>query len=155
MIWLFIAVVVTALDQGSKYLIRNSLDCYDSVPLIPDAFHITHVENDGASWGMFSGGRWIFVTLTVVVVAGIVIGCINKTPQSRLLLAGLSLIVGGAVGNWIDRIVSGHVTDFIDVRMIRFPVFNLADIAITIGTVLVCLYLFFRSSDDKKERAHE
>lgn len=149
MIWASIIILVVLFDQITKKIVENTMAVFESIPLFPNVFHLTHIKNDGASWGMFSGGRWVFVALTMAIVLGAIIWLLKTKPNSKVLLWGVSLILGGAIGNLIDRIVYGQVTDFFDFCLINFPVFNIADIGITIGTVLLCVYLFFFAEDSK------
>ena len=155
MIWIILSVIVILLDQATKLIIDHHMRLSHSVPLIQNVFHITHVKNEGASWGVLSGGRWFFIILTVLVLVALFVWCVKKKPKHPLLCASLSLIAGGAVGNLIDRIATGKVTDFLDFCLIHFPVFNIADIAITCGTVLLCVYILIAPSADKKEKTEK
>lgn len=143
MIWAIITVLVILFDQATKKIVESSMDLHESIALIPDVFHITYKTNDGMSLGLFPGGRWVFVALTVAVIVGVLVWFSKTKPTNKVLLWGTSLIIGGAVGNLIDRIVCGKVTDFFDFCLINFPIFNIADIGITIGTVLLFVYIFF------------
>ena len=152
MIWMIIALLIALLDQLTKYRIAKGLSIGESKVLINGVFQFTHIKNTGASWGMFSGARVVFVTLTFLFLIALVIWYMKKRPTDRLLLSALSLITGGAVGNLIDRIISGQVTDFFDFCLIHFPVFNVADIAITVGAILLFIYLIFCSDNKNEEK---
>lgn len=141
-----LAGLVLFLDQFSKYLALRFLTPEASVPVIPGVLDLTLVMNPGVAFGLFSAyAPALFTVITVSLVVLFVIANRSHTNGSRLDRWGLCLILGGAAGNWIDRLRFAAVVDFIDFRV--WPVFNLADTAITIG---VCLY-FIRvmTSKDK------
>ena len=134
-------VAIIALDQVSKALSEHFLTPLGtSFPLIPGVFHLTSVHNTGAAWGMLSGFRWMFLILTVVIVAVILTVLIRYHGKlSVLSRITLSLLLAGAVGNAIDRAALGYVRDMLDFCLIHFPVFNVADSSLTIGCVLLCI----------------
>jgi len=143
--WLWLAVVVMALDQWTKSLIVDRFEEFDKLVLLP-VLEIMRLHNEGAAFSFLStaGGwqRWMFIGLGVVVSAAILIWLRRLPPKGQgLLAAGLSLILGGALGNVIDRVLLGHVIDFIRVHWGEhyFPAFNVADSAITVGAALVIL----------------
>jgi signal peptidase II len=143
--WLWLALAVIALDQWTKSLVTDHLEEFERVVLLP-MLEFMRLHNEGAAFSMLSEAsgwqRWLFTALGVAVSAGILIW-LRRLPSSgqNVLAAGLSLILGGALGNVIDRVLFGHVIDFIRVhyREHYFPAFNVADSAITIGAVLLIL----------------
>lgn len=143
--WLWLAVVTMALDQWTKYLVTENLEEFERIVLLP-VFELMRLHNEGAAFSFLSDAsgwqRWVFIGLAVAVSAGILVW-LRRLPSSgqNLLAAGLSLILGGALGNVIDRVLWGHVIDFIRVHYAdySFPAFNIADTAITIGAA--CLIL--------------
>jgi len=143
--WLWLAVGVMALDQWTKSLIVDRFEEFDKIVLLP-VLEIMRLHNEGAAFSFLStaGGwqRWLFVGLGVLVSGAILVWLRRLPPKGQgLLAAGLSLILGGALGNVIDRVLLGHVIDFIRVHYAEhyFPAFNVADSAITIGAALVIL----------------
>ncbi len=146
---------VIILDQLTKILVRLSIDLHESIPILAnlfgDTFLFTHVTNNGASFGMSLGSdqfnRWFFVGTAFLAVAMIVYLLYNNTHRLQVMAFGL--IMGGALGNAIDRIIIGGVTDFVDVdipnilNFYRFPIFNVADSCIFIGVVLLIIEMFF------------
>jgi signal peptidase II len=143
--WLWLAVFVMALDQWTKSLIVDRFEEFDKVVLLP-VLEIMRLHNEGAAFSFLStaGGwqRWMFIGLGVVVSSAILVWLRRLPPKGQgLLAAGLSLILGGALGNVIDRVLWGHVIDFIRVHWGEhyFPAFNVADSAITIGAAFVIL----------------
>lgn len=137
--------VIVALDQIIKYVIFNTVRINGSIPVIKDVFHISYTENTGAAFGMMKNYRWVFITFTVVITAYLLYLLIARKVKSKLFVAAASLIVAGGLGNLIDRVFRGFVIDYLDFRLINFPLFNLADTVISIGTGLLCIYLIFFS----------
>ena len=160
--WLWLSLVVIALDQWTKYLITDRLDEFEEVILLP-VLELMRLHNDGAAFSILSGAsgwqRWLFTALALVVAAGILAWLRRLPPRGRrLLAAGLCLVLGGALGNVIDRVLWGHVIDFIRVhyRDWYFPAFNVADSAITIGAGLLILDNLFdhgRVREPRSDRA--
>lgn len=139
MLYYLIAAVIIALDQWTKHLVLKYMERGESIPLIADVFHLTSHRNMGAAFGILQNQRWLFIIITIAVVVGIVFSLIRigkKQPRASL---ALSLVLGGAVGNFIDRATTGQVVDFLDFTLIHFPIFNVADMAITIGVALLLL----------------
>ena len=143
--WLWLGVAVMALDQRTKWLIVDRFEEFQEIVLLP-VLEIMRLHNTGAAFSFLSNAsgwqRWVFVGLGVAVSAGILVW-LRRLPSKGqgMLAAGLSLIVGGALGNVIDRVLHGHVIDFIRVHWGEhyFPAFNVADSAITIGAALIVL----------------
>lgn len=152
---LITGLAVVAVDQVSKLAIREFLLAQgtNSVPLVGEWLRITHVENAGAAFGLFQNQTLLFVLIGVIVVAGILFGH-GLLPTHRTALAlCLGLQLGGASGNLIDRIRhDGHVFDFIHVP--PFPVFNVADSAIVVGTFILAYHLLFKSTKTQPERGN-
>ncbi|MBM3304408.1 MAG: signal peptidase II [Candidatus Aminicenantes bacterium] len=146
--YLFFVLALVALDQATKLFVSRAVE--RSVTVIPGFFDITLVHNKGAIFGAFSrsDSRLVFwaLTLASLTALGLVVAYFLKTPPSdRLLKIALSLILAGALGNLIDRVLRGHVIDFLDLYIgnAHWPVFNAADSCITIGAFLILL-IFFR-----------
>jgi signal peptidase II len=155
--WMVVAIVVVIADQLTKWAIVEWVPLYDKVPL-NSFLNITHQKNPGAAWSFLAdaGGwqRWFFVTLSSVVSVVIAVWLWRiRAAGLAVLGAGLALVLGGAIGNLIDRIVLGHVTDFIQVMFgsWAFPSFNVADAGISVGAALLIIDAIFFSG--KEERA--
>jgi len=139
LLYYLIAVIIIALDQWTKHLVLTYMERGESVPLIAEVFQLTSHRNMGAAFGILQNQRWLFIIITLAVVIGIVYSLIRiGRTQPRVSLA-LSLVLGGAVGNFIDRAATGQVVDFLDFTLINFPIFNVADMAITIGVGILLL----------------
>lgn len=135
---LAIAAIVILLDQYTKGLVEANLPLYQSwapIPAIAAFFRITHATNTGAAFGLFQGGGWLFGILATIVAVAIIYYSLTLSYGFNLLRIALGLQLGGAVGNLLDRIQIGHVTDFLDFG--PWPIFNLADTAIVSGVVLL------------------
>ncbi len=144
--WLLVSLCVLVLDQWTKWLVEAHLPAHASHAVVPGLFNLTHVRNTGVAFGLFAASGEAAAPLVLAalgVAALVVVGFYFwKTPASqRLLLAALALVLGGAVGNLLDRCVAGAVTDFLDFywRTHHWPAFNVADSAITIGLALLAL----------------
>ena len=141
--WLWFAVLVLALDQGSKAWIISHLELYQTVTLAP-FLEIIRTHNTGAAFSFLAGAsgwqRWLFIGLGVTVSIAVPVW-LRKTNPAPLVAAGLSFIVGGALGNVIDRVWHGHVIDFVHFhyRSFDFPAFNVADSSITLGAAFLIL----------------
>jgi len=133
--WIVIVLVVL-LDQFTKYLALSSLAELQSVPVIPDIFHLTLVMNPGAAFSLLPDQTTFFVVVTALAVAAAVYFYYHAEPNTPLLRLGIAMLSGGALGNMIDRVRMGKVVDFFDFRV--FPVFNVADCFISVGVVLIC-----------------
>lgn len=149
MYWL-VALIVLALDQWTKYIVVTHMELGESIPVWGSFFSITSHRNAGAAWGILQGQRWFFIAVTIFVVIGVIVYMIKMIREGRRFLPfALSLLLGGAVGNFIDRLRMGEVVDFLhvffDFRGIGipftydFPIFNVADMGIVIGISLVIL----------------
>ena len=139
MIYYLIAFAIIALDQLTKQFVVKNMEIGESIPLIEGVFHLTSHRNMGAAFGILQNQRMLFIIITIAVVIGIIwsLSRIGKS-QPRVSFA-LSLVLGGAVGNFIDRLLTGQVVDFFDFTLIHFPIFNVADTAITIGVALLLI----------------
>jgi signal peptidase II len=142
--WLWLTGLAVALDQASKLAIDASMQLYQSIELIP-FFNLTYVRNTGAAFSFLSeaGGwqRWFFAVLAAIISMVLVVWLAKLKKHEILMAASLSLILGGAIGNLIDRVLYGYVIDFLDVyyQAWHWPAFNVADSAITLGVILMLL----------------
>lgn len=137
-------LVGVGLDQLTKYLVVSNMTLHESIDIIPGVFRFTYIQNDGAAFGSLDNARWVFMILSTVAIIGILVYMFWKKPQDKLMLAALTLIVSGGIGNMIDRVALGYVIDFID--FCAFPkiwmwVFNVADSFVCIGAGLLILWL--------------
>ena len=150
--FLLTAGVILA-DQITKILALQYLQPVSSVPLIRDVLHLTYVENTGAAFGMLKDHRWVFLVISTVALGGMVVYMFLNKTKHPLETTAVAFIVGGGIGNMIDRIARGFVVDFVDVKCIPFwkYIFNVADIFVCVGCGLFILYiLLFETKVQKK-----
>lgn len=146
-----LSALVVLIDYILKILVINNLKPVASVTIIPGLFSLSYVENKGAAFGMLSNARWIFIVFTLIVVVLIIIFLFWKKPESKLLNTALFLIIGGGIGNLIDRIFYGYVVDYLSISFFP-PVCNFADYCVTAGAVILVVYLLFFSDYVKKDK---
>ena len=149
--WILICAVVVILDQITKWLAVKYLIPIGTLPIIKDVLHLTYVENPGAAFGMMKNSRWIFLVISSVAIIGIIIYLIKFAPKNRLCQLSLAFILGGGIGNMIDRLALGYVVDFIDFRLINFAVFNVADSFVCVGAALLIIYVLFIDGKENKK----
>lgn len=134
-----LALISLILDHLAKFWVIQNFELHESWPLISGVFHFTYVRNYGAAFSLFSENgewlRWLSLGVSLALMGLSLYG----PKMTRWEQAGYGFILGGALGNGIDRFVAGYVIDFLDFRLINFPVFNLADVAINIG--IICLLI--------------
>lgn len=152
--WLWLSILVILVDQLTKYFVNSSLQLYESVELI-NGFKLTLRYNTGVAFSFLSDAgswtRWLFVALSTVISIMIIIWIYMTPPHRKWVCCSLGLILGGAVGNLLDRAIFGYVIDFIDVSLTfiplrlfnPWPVFNLADSALTVGVVMMIIDTFW------------
>ena len=147
-----IAAAIVGLDQWTKAL-TLAADRAGSLPSesILGIFHITHTENDGAIWGILSGQTWLFLLIMVLFLAVLGVMIWRKWLTKKFEWICLAAIAGGGIGNMIDRLVSGTVTDMIKFDFVEFPVFNVADCFITVGCAALLIYILFFDREKKHE----
>ena len=159
MLWIILLVLIIFADQLSKWLVVALLQGKESFYLIPGVLRFTYVENDGAAFGMLDDHRWVFLVLSTVMIIALIFYIVKYKPSSKWVMTSLILIVGGGIGNMIDRILLGYVIDFID--FCAFPqlwrwVFNIADSAVCVGTFMLSVWLIIDTVKEyKREKAEK
>lgn len=143
-----IGILVFILDQLVKHAVLGSMHLGESIPIIKDVFHITFVLNPGAAFGMLEHQRWIFIVVALLVVVLALVFYKHIQRESLITRIGAGLLLGGALGNLLDRIQSGLVVDFLDFRI--WPVFNIADIAICSGAAMLIWDMWQRRNEDEE-----
>lgn len=146
--YILIILSLIGIDQFSKYLALNYLKGVSSIPIISDVFHLTYVENRGAAFGLFQNNQIIFV---IVAMIACIVGLyyLYKKDLNLLAKSSIILLISGAIGNMIDRVRLGFVVDYFDFRIIWEYVFNVADVFVVVGTILLCIYILF--FEDKEQ----
>ena len=139
LIALLVAFIVVLIDQGVKYWITMSLPLYQVRTFIPGTLDLTHIRNQGASWGILQGEQFFFVSLTLAVLVYLVYRIYTHRFRSQWVYLGYGCLIGGAIGNLIDRLLNGYVVDMLAIRWFDFPIFNVADVALTLGVGVLIL----------------
>lgn len=144
--WVFLIIAVIVLDQVTKRLVLSGTD----IEIIKGFFHITYVENRGAAFSILQDFRWGFIVITLIAVGVMIWVMISQ--KHVLARLSLSLLMGGAIGNMIDRLFLGYVVDFLNFYPFGydFPVFNAADVCITVGVALLIVYIIFIYDEPKE-----
>lgn len=144
------AVLCVAADQAVKWLVMHTMVLGSSQPLLPPLLQLTRVHNYGAAWSSFSGARWLLIGLTAAGMC-VLIWLLVKIVRHPLGQWSLAIILGGGIGNLIDRVRLGYVVDMLDTMFMDFPVFNVADVFVVCGTVCALIYYlaFYSKSDEK------
>ncbi len=144
------AILVILLDQGSKFFIQQKMKIGESIPIIKGIFHITYIENPRTAFGIFQYQTIFFViAILISVILIILISRKMVFKKDSLVYIPLTLVLGGAIGNLIDRLRTGRVTDFLDFRI--WPIFNFADTAIVCGMLILVVYFLFYAKEENKE----
>ncbi len=133
---------VLLLDIMTKLVAELQLREVDTIALWKNVFHLTYVENTGIAFGMFKDARLLFIVISILVLVILSMLYTKTTYRTQWLKVGTSLIFGGAIGNLMERMAKGYVVDFLDFRLIHFPVFNIADIAVCVGAVMLMVHFF-------------
>lgn len=152
---LVLIILSVAADQITKHLVLANIAMYEDVPVLPGIFHFTYIENKGAAFGMLANNRWVFLVISAVAIIAFIFYIIKYNPKDILLRVSLSFVVGGGIGNMIDRCFRGSVVDFIDVDFIDFYVFNVADMFVCVGCGLMILYIIISEIKEAKAKKAE
>ena len=147
-----VAFFAVFLDQISKYFFITKFTIDESVPVIKNIFHLTLTKNTGGAFSFFSGNNSLFFWLSLIII-GILLYSLSQFPKNNLVLISMGLILGGAIGNILDRIFYGGVVDFLDFRI--WPVFNFADSFISLGVAGIILYYFKEELFKKKKKKYK
>jgi len=134
------ALIVILFDQITKFLIRINFQLNETFPIIKNIFHLTYIQNFGAGFGILQQQKWILIFISLIVV-GVILFYFDRIKDKEILLQVLvGFILGGTIGNLIDRVIYGFVIDFIDFKI--WPIFNVADSFVTIGVIGLIIYLW-------------
>lgn len=152
LVYIIVSAIIV-LDQVTKYLVTQYIPLHAEVDFIPFFINLTHYENEGASFGIFSSQRWVFMSLSTIAIIAIIIFLIKQYKRHILLTVSLAFILGGGIGNMIDRILRTVVVDFFKFTFVDFAIFNVADMFITFGAVMLGIYVvFFEKKVEEAEK---
>lgn len=142
------SLLIIIIDQLLKFWVTSNMSLNTSLPLVPGVMDLFYIHNDGAGWGMFSGQIPIFVILTLLFVGYIIYLSYRNRFEDRYIHLIYGLLIGGGIGNLMDRLRLGYVIDMFRFEFVDFPIFNIADAALTLGVILMILVLIFRKDTD-------
>lgn len=149
-IYYIIAMILIGLDQLSKYLTVQEIALGEVVPVIPNVLSLTYIRNSGAAWSILEDQMIFFYVITVVVVGALIYFLHTEGKRSPIASTSIAFIMGGAIGNFIDRLHLKYVIDMIRLEFINFPIFNVADMALTIGVIILIGYIVYDELVKKK-----
>ena len=153
-LYFLLAAALVAVDQVVKYLVRAGIPLHTAVDFLP-GLDLTYVQNTGAAFSLLEEHTWILTIVSLVVSVLLVVLLVKKVFSRPFAMAALSMVLAGAVGNLIDRLFFGFVTDMFQTTFISFAVFNVADICVVLGGIAFCVYfLFFYDKLEKGETPH-
>lgn len=145
---LLLVLFIILLDQIIKYFVSTNMFLGQSIPVLPQIFHLTYIQNPGAAFGILENQCYLFILIAAVLIVAVIYFYKKIIQLSKLFQVGIALLFGGAIGNMIDRIFIGRVIDYMDFRI--WPVFNLADIAIVSGCAIIAFNLLFKTERSYK-----
>lgn len=153
MLYYIIAVIIIGIDQVTKWLIVKNMELGESITVIENFIYITSHRNQGAAWGILQGQMWFFYIITTVVIIGIIYYIQKYAKENKVMGIALGLMLGGAIGNFIDRLFHKEVVDFINTYIFSydFPIFNVADSALCVGVVLLFIQMLLEGKQEKEK----
>ena len=152
MLYIILAILLVVIDQASKYLVRAHIPLGEHVPFLPGVMDFTYVQNTGAAFSALEEHTWLLTVMSAVVIGAMIVALVKKVFTHPLGLIPAVLVIAGGIGNLIDRALFGFVTDMFHTLFMNFAVFNVADIAITVGGFWLVAYVaFFYDKLEAKE----
>lgn len=142
-LYLILTTLLVVVDQFTKYLTVQNIELYEVIEVVPKLLSFTYIQNTGAAWSILEGQMWFFYIVTVFVIAFLLYYLYTEAKTNRILGIILSVILAGTIGNFIDRLVFQYVIDMIKVEFIKFPIFNVADMFLTVGVVVLMIYTIY------------
>ncbi|MDK6291388.1 MULTISPECIES: signal peptidase II [Aerococcus] len=149
MFFYLLSIILVIIDQMIKAWTVNHIALNETIPFIPNLLSLHYLQNRGAAWGMLAGHMWLFIPITLLVSGLIIYYYHHDNVRHPLYVASLSLLLAGAVGNFIDRVRLGYVVDMFKLEFIDFPVFNFADTCLSLGVIFFIIYLLFFESKEE------
>lgn len=153
--YILLIVACVAVDQAVKFLVRANIPLFGSVDFLPGVMDLTYVQNTGAAFSIFEDHTWVLAILSAIIAAGLIVLLFKNVFSHPFGRTTLALVIGGAIGNLIDRVAFGFVTDMFRTLFMNFAVFNVADICVVVGGILFTIYFlfFYEKLEHKKEGA--
>ena len=148
--YLFLTTIIVIIDQLTKYLTVQNIALHETIEFIPGFISFTYVQNSGAAWSILEGQMWFFYIITVITIAVIFYFLKTEGNTDKIFGTILVLILGGTIGNFIDRLLYKYVIDMIKTEFISFPVFNVADSFLTVGVIALFIYTIYQEKKSGK-----
>lgn len=149
MIYYLLAALLIIIDQITKWNIVQNFELYQEKVIVPGFFSLFYIQNEGAAWGIFQGKMVFFYLVTLLVVGYLIYMFQQEKNKTKLVGISFALILSGAIGNFIDRFLNGYVVDMFRLDFINFPIFNVADVCLTVGVVLMLIHVLFFEKEEK------
>lgn len=149
--YLILTSILVVIDQVTKYLTVQNIALYESIKVIPDVFSLTYIQNTGAAFSILEGQMWFFYLVSVVVLLFLFYYLYTEGQHQKILGVILSIVIAGTIGNFIDRVVHQYVIDMLRLEFINFPIFNIADSYLTVGVILLFIYMLYEERNMENE----
>ena len=146
-----VSVLILVADQITKYIVTVNMTLGESRPFLKGLIDFVYIYNEGGAWGFLSGYQWILLTITAIIIIIFITVLIKYGMNDKLLFWSICLVLSGGLGNMIDRIVNGYVTDFLYFELINFPVFNVADCYVVVSAIAAMLLILFYYKEEDLE----
>lgn len=150
MLYFLLAAALVVVDQLVKFLVRANIPMGEGVPFIPHILQLTYYQNTGAAFSIFEQHTWILTLISAVASVLLIVLLAKRTFNHPFAMVSLALVLAGAVGNLIDRLFLGYVTDMFQTLFMNFPIFNVADICIVCGGIAFCVYFLLFCKEEEK-----
>lgn len=148
-LYLLISLAIILADQGLKHFITANYQIGEVHQIIPGILSFNYLQNNGAAWNILPGAMWLFYLISVVALGVCIYFLFNNKYKNPWFDTGIAFVIGGIIGNFIDRLHLKYVVDMLQLDFIHFNIFNIADSAITIGVILIFIYLLFFDKEEK------
>lgn len=150
MLYFLLAAALVVVDQLVKFLVRANIPLGEGVPFIPHILQLTYYQNTGAAFSIFEQHTWVLTLISAVASVLLIVLLAKRTFNHPFAMVSLALVLAGAVGNLIDRLFLGYVTDMFQTLFMNFPIFNVADICIVCGGIAFCVYFLLLCKEEDK-----
>ena len=153
-LYFILTSILVIIDQITKYLTIQNIGLHEVIEIIPNVLSFTYIQNTGAAWSILEGQMWFFYIITAFVIAFLLYYLYTEGRGDKILGIILSVILAGTIGNFIDRIIFQYVVDMIKIEFINFPIFNVADMLLTVGVAALMIYTIYeeKSTTNNKTR---
>jgi len=142
-LYFILTTILVTIDQITKYLTVQNIGLYEIKEIIPNFLSFTYIQNSGAAWSLLEGKMWFFYIITIIVIAFLLYYLYTEGRKDKILGIILSIVLAGTIGNFIDRLIFQYVVDMIRLEFINFPIFNVADMLLTVGVAALLIYSIY------------